>query len=156
MAEIFLPFINHILIHFQNRLHSCGGFVGCLSSGYYFLTGLLLVLQALHIFWTWLILRMVHKLVFLGKVSILSCKFINEAIPQFSNKLVFNVERDERSDEESEAEEEEEEDEGGEEEQSWEQKKGALNSKLASLANNSLNNLTNQGRKMNSRIPKAR
>ncbi len=33
-------------------------------------------------------------------MSILSCKFINEAIPQFSNKLVFNVERDERSDEE--------------------------------------------------------
>ncbi len=32
MAEIFLPFINRILIHFQNRLHSCGGFVGSLSS----------------------------------------------------------------------------------------------------------------------------
>ncbi len=105
-------------------------------SGYYFLTGLLLVLQALHIFWTWLILRMVHKLVFLCKVSILSCKFINEAIPQFSTKLVFNVERDERSDEESEPDEEEEKDEGGEEEQSWDQKKGALNSKLVSLVNN--------------------
>lgn len=39
-------------------------------SGYYFLNGLLLVLQALHIFWAWLILRMVHKFVFLGKVSI--------------------------------------------------------------------------------------
>lgn len=119
--------------------------------GYYFLNGLLLVLQALHIFWAWLILRMVHKFVFLGKVSILSCKFINEAIPQFSNKRVFKVERDERSDEE------EEEDEGGEEEHSWEQKKGALNSKLASLANNCvLNNLTNQRRKINSRMPKSR
>ncbi len=32
MAEIFLPFINRILIHFQNRLHSYGGFVGGLSS----------------------------------------------------------------------------------------------------------------------------
>ncbi|KTF77802.1 hypothetical protein cypCar_00034410, partial [Cyprinus carpio] len=97
--------------------------------GYYFLNGLLLVLQALHIFWAWLILRMVHKFVFLGK-----------------------VERDERSDEESEADEE-----GGEEEHNWEQKKGALNSKLASLANNCvLNNLTNQRRKMNSRTPKAR
>lgn len=32
MAEIFLPIINRILIHFQNRLHSCGGFVGRLSS----------------------------------------------------------------------------------------------------------------------------
>uniref|UniRef100_A0A672PGG3 Ceramide synthase 2-like n=1 Tax=Sinocyclocheilus grahami TaxID=75366 RepID=A0A672PGG3_SINGR len=101
-------------------------------SGYYFLNGLLLVLQALHIFWAWLILRMVHKFVFLGK-----------------------VERDERSDEESEADEEEEED--GEEDHSWEQKKGALNSKLASLASNCvLNNLTNQRRKINSRMPKAR
>ncbi|XP_042605407.1 ceramide synthase 2-like [Cyprinus carpio] len=102
-------------------------------SGYYFLNGLLLVLQALHIFWAWLILRMVHKFVFLGK-----------------------VERDERSDEESEADEEEE-DEGGEEEHSCEQKKGAFNSKLVSLADNCvLNNLTNQGRKINSRMPKAR
>ncbi len=57
----------------------------------------------------------------------------------------------------SESDEEEEEDEGGEEEQSWEQKKGALNSKLVSLANNCvLNNLTNQGQKMYSRMPKAR
>ncbi len=69
------------------------------------------------------------------------------------------MERDERSDEESEADEEEEEDEGGggEEEHSWEQKNGALNSKLASLANNCvLNNLTNQRRKINSRMPKSR
>nr|XP_055072849.1 ceramide synthase 4a isoform X1 [Misgurnus anguillicaudatus] len=98
--------------------------------GYYFFNALLLVLQALHIFWAWLILRMVYKFVFSGK-----------------------VERDERSDEESEV----EEDDGGEEERSWEQKHGALNSKLASLANNCvLNNLTNQRRKMNSRTPKAR
>lgn len=65
------------------------------------------------------------------------------------------MERDERSDEESEA--DEEEDEVGEEECNWEQKKGALNSKFVSLANNCvLNNLTNQRRKMNSRTPKAR
>lgn len=64
------------------------------------------------------------------------------------------MERDERSDEESEA---DEEDEVGEEECSWEQKKGTLNSKFVSLANNCvLNNLTNQRRKMNSRTPKAR
>lgn len=64
------------------------------------------------------------------------------------------MEKDERSDEESEPEEEEEAVE--EEETSWEQRKGALNSKLASLANNCvLNNLTNQ-RNMNSRLPKAR
>uniref|UniRef100_A0A4W5Q1U1 Ceramide synthase 4a n=1 Tax=Hucho hucho TaxID=62062 RepID=A0A4W5Q1U1_9TELE len=81
--------------------------------GYYFFNALLLVLQALHIFWAWLILRMVYKFVFMGKVK-------------------------------------------EEEETSWEQRKGALNSKLASLANNCvLNNLTNQ-RNMNSRLPKAR
>jgi hypothetical protein len=37
--------------------------------GYYFFNALLLVLQALHIFWAWLILRMVYKFVFMGKVS---------------------------------------------------------------------------------------
>ncbi|XP_051979740.1 ceramide synthase 4a [Xyrauchen texanus] len=96
--------------------------------GYYFFNGLLLTLQVLHIFWAWLILRMIYKFVFLGK-----------------------VERDERSDVESEV------DEVGEEECSWERKKGVFNSKLASLSNNCvLNNLTNQRRKMNSRTPKAR
>lgn len=98
--------------------------------GYYFFNVLLLVLQALHVFWAYLILRMVYKFVFMGK-----------------------VERDERSDEESEAEEEPEED---EEERSWEHRKGTLNSKLTSLANNCvLKNLTNQ-RNLNSRLPKAR
>ncbi|CAJ1060625.1 ceramide synthase 2-like [Xyrichtys novacula] len=104
-------------------------------NGYYFFNALLLVLQALHIFWAYLILRMVYKFVFLGK-----------------------VERDERSDEESEVEDEEEEDEPEEDgdEFSWEQRKGTINSKLASLANNCvLNNLTNQ-RNINSRLPKAR
>uniref|UniRef100_A0A8P4FX91 Ceramide synthase 4a n=1 Tax=Dicentrarchus labrax TaxID=13489 RepID=A0A8P4FX91_DICLA len=102
--------------------------------GYYFFNTLLLVLQALHIFWAYLILRMVCKFVFLGK-----------------------VERDERSDEESEVDDEEEEEEPEEgDECSWEQRKGAINSKLASLANNCvLNNLTNQ-RNINSRLPKAR
>ncbi|XP_034737841.1 ceramide synthase 2-like isoform X2 [Etheostoma cragini] len=101
--------------------------------GYYFFNALLLVLQALHIFWANLILRMVYKFVFLGK-----------------------VERDERSDEESEVDNEEEEAEEEEDECSWEQRKGAINSKLASLANNCvLNNLTNQ-RNINSRLPKAR
>ncbi|XP_061594299.1 ceramide synthase 4a [Cololabis saira] len=100
--------------------------------GYYFFNALLLVLQGLHIFWAYLILRMVYKFVFLGK-----------------------VERDERSDEESEA------DDNGEEEEepdecSWEQRKGTINSKLASLANNCvLNNLTNQ-RNLSSRLPKTR
>uniref|UniRef100_A0A665WXL9 Ceramide synthase 2-like n=1 Tax=Echeneis naucrates TaxID=173247 RepID=A0A665WXL9_ECHNA len=102
--------------------------------GYYFFNALLLILQALHIFWAYLILRMVYKFVFLGK-----------------------VERDERSDEESEVDDEEEEeaeDEG--DDRTWEQRKGAINSKLASLANNCvLNNLTNQ-RNINSRLPKAR
>uniref|UniRef100_A0A674C163 Ceramide synthase 4a n=1 Tax=Salmo trutta TaxID=8032 RepID=A0A674C163_SALTR len=46
--------------------------------GYYFFNALLLVLQALHIFWAWLILRMVYKFVFMGKVSRLkSCLVMN-------------------------------------------------------------------------------
>ncbi|KAF7655362.1 hypothetical protein LDENG_00057270 [Lucifuga dentata] len=104
--------------------------------GYYFFNALLLVLQALHIFWAYLILRMVYKFVFLGK-----------------------VERDERSDEESEVDDDDDDEEEPEEEGedcSWEQRKDAINSKLASLANNCvLNNLTNQ-RSINSRLPKAR
>lgn len=75
------------------------------------------------------------------------------------NISFLQVERDERSDEESPAEDKEEEEEEEPEEEgecSWEQRKGALNSKLASLANNCvLNNLTQQ-RRMNSRLPKAR
>ncbi|XP_053369805.1 ceramide synthase 4a isoform X1 [Clarias gariepinus] len=101
--------------------------------GYYLFNGLLLVLQALHIFWAYLILRMVYKFIFLGK-----------------------VEKDERSDDESDVEEEEE---GSslEEECCWEQTRETLNSKLVSLANNCvLNNLTHQRRNMNSRLPKAR
>ncbi|XP_063056218.1 ceramide synthase 2-like [Engraulis encrasicolus] len=99
--------------------------------GYYFFNALLLVLQALHIFWAYLILRMVYKFVFLGKVD-----------------------RDERSDEESEVEEEEVE---KEEECSWEQRKDTLNSKFASLANNCvLNNLTQQRRNMSYRMANTR
>ncbi|XP_029987974.1 ceramide synthase 4a [Sphaeramia orbicularis] len=103
-------------------------------NGYYFFNALLFVLQALHIFWAYLILRMVYKFVFMGK-----------------------VERDERSDEESEVDEEEDDElEGDGDESNWEQRKGSINSKLASLANNCvLNNLTNQ-RNINSRLPKAR
>lgn len=37
--------------------------------GYYFFNGLLLVLQGLHIFWAWLILRMVYKFLCHGQVS---------------------------------------------------------------------------------------
>ncbi|XP_061739100.1 ceramide synthase 2-like [Nerophis ophidion] len=98
--------------------------------GYYIFNILLLVLQALHIFWAYLILRMVYKFAFKGK-----------------------VERDERSDEESEADEDEQpEDDGG----GGERRKGAIKPGPASLANNCvLNNLTNQ-RSLNSRLPKAR
>ncbi|KTF75549.1 hypothetical protein cypCar_00048643, partial [Cyprinus carpio] len=35
--------------------------------GYYFFNALLLVLQALHIYWAYLILRMIYKFLFLGK-----------------------------------------------------------------------------------------
>lgn len=47
--------------------------------GYYFFNFLLLVLQALHIFWAWLILRMVYKFVFLGKVSLAKSIFQNRS-----------------------------------------------------------------------------
>lgn len=98
--------------------------------GYYFFNALLLVLQALHIFWAYFILRMVFKFVFTGK-----------------------VEGDERSDEESKGEDIED-TEGSK--SGWEQRKGSINSKLASLDSNCvLNNLTNQ-RNINGRLPKAR
>lgn len=42
--------------------------------GYYFFNALLLVLQALHIFWAYLIMRMVYKFVFLGKVRLVHMK----------------------------------------------------------------------------------
>lgn len=42
--------------------------------GYVFFNALLLVLQALHIFWAYLILRMVYKFVFMGKVRGVSMK----------------------------------------------------------------------------------
>ncbi|XP_054608334.2 ceramide synthase 2 isoform X2 [Nothobranchius furzeri] len=106
--------------------------------GYYFFNALLLVLQALHVFWAYLIVRMAFKFAFMGK-----------------------VEKDERSDAESEVDEneEEEEDEESEEERdgsNWEQQKERINSKRTSLAKNCvLNNLTNQ-RNISSRLPKAR
>ncbi|KAG5847843.1 hypothetical protein ANANG_G00130500 [Anguilla anguilla] len=77
--------------------------------GYYFFNALLLVLQALHVFWAWLILRMVYKFIFRGM-----------------------VERDERSDEES-----GDDDEGAEEEEEcgWEKRKDVLNGRLAVFTN---------------------
>uniref|UniRef100_A0AAY4EDW7 Uncharacterized protein n=1 Tax=Denticeps clupeoides TaxID=299321 RepID=A0AAY4EDW7_9TELE len=87
--------------------------------GYYFFNALLLVLQMLHMFWAWLILRMVYKFLFLGKLD-----------------------KDERSDEESEV----EEDDCDEEEQpSWVKREVMLNSKLTMLTSSCvLNNLTHQ------------
>ncbi|TSP09091.1 Ceramide synthase 2 [Bagarius yarrelli] len=93
-------------------------------AGYYFFNFLLLVLQFLHIFWAWLILRMIYKFLFLGKLD-----------------------KDERSDDdESEAEEEKEEDGDEEEDQaSWRKRKVVLDSKLAMMTSSCvLNKLTNQ------------
>uniref|UniRef100_A0A8C2I9N9 Ceramide synthase 4b n=1 Tax=Cyprinus carpio TaxID=7962 RepID=A0A8C2I9N9_CYPCA len=104
--------------------------------GYYFFNALLLVLQALHIYWAYLILRMIYKFLFLGKLD-----------------------RDERSDVESEAEEEEneEEEEKEEEQSSWRKRKVVLDSRLAMLSSSCvLNNLTNQKANANRRLPKAR
>ncbi|KAL4658894.1 ceramide synthase 2-like isoform X2 [Arapaima gigas] len=100
--------------------------------GYYFFNVLLLILQTLHVFWAYLILRMICKFIFMGK-----------------------VERDERSDEESGDEEEER---GEKEENSiWEERKCVLNSKLAALANNCvLTNLATQRSGPISPVPKSR
>ncbi|KAG2464588.1 CERS2 synthase, partial [Polypterus senegalus] len=98
--------------------------------GYYFFNVLLLVLQVLHIFWASLILRMVWKFVFEGKVD-----------------------QDERSDvEETDFAEDEE------EKKPWDARNRALDSKLVSLANNNcvLNNLTSQRNNTLSTLPKAR
>ncbi|CAL8311847.1 unnamed protein product [Gadus morhua 'NCC'] len=98
-------------------------------AGYYFFNVMLMVLQALHVFWAYLILRMAYKFIFLGKLD-----------------------KDERSDEESEEEEEEEEEgeqekEGEEEEGAeycWEKRSNALNSKFTMLTHSCvLNNLNN-------------
>ncbi|XP_071752402.1 ceramide synthase 2-like isoform X2 [Centroberyx gerrardi] len=106
--------------------------------GYYFFNILLIVLQALHIFWAYLILRMAYKFLFLGKLD-----------------------KDERSDEESESEEDEE-DKGGEEEKDkggdycWEKSKDTINSKLSMLTNSCvLNNLTNHRASVANRMRKA-
>ncbi|XP_040910966.1 ceramide synthase 2-like [Toxotes jaculatrix] len=105
--------------------------------GYYFFNILLMVLQALHIFWAGLILRMVYKF------------------------LKGKLEKDERSDEESEVEEEEE-GKGGEEnadqggDYCWEKSKDTLNSKLSMLTNSCvLNNLTNHRASVADRMRKA-
>lgn len=67
--------------------------------------------------------------------------------------IFLKVEGDERSDEESKGEDIED-TEGSK--SGWEQRKGSINSKLASLDSNCvLNNLTNQ-RNINGRLPKAR
>lgn len=37
--------------------------------GYYFFNGLLMMLQVLHVFWFYLILHMIYRLIWKGKVS---------------------------------------------------------------------------------------
>ncbi|TMS09752.1 ceramide synthase 2 [Larimichthys crocea] len=100
---------------------------------YYFFNTLLMVLQALHIFWFGIILRMVYKL------------------------LEGKMNKDERSDEES-ALEEEEDDKGGEENvpqgDCWEKSKDTLNSRL-STHSCVLNNLTNHRMSVADKMRKA-
>uniref|UniRef100_A0A674E1B0 Ceramide synthase 2-like n=1 Tax=Salmo trutta TaxID=8032 RepID=A0A674E1B0_SALTR len=108
-------------------------------AGYYFFNILLMVLQALHVFWAVLILRMANKFLFLGKLD-----------------------KDERSDEESELEEEEDDKGEGEEKEEegeccWERSKDALNSKLKMLSKSFvLKNLTNHRAAIVSKMRKAR
>lgn len=80
--------------------------------GYYFFNALLFILQGLHIYWAYLILCMIHRFVFKGK-----------------------VEGDVRSDEESEGDSSEEEEKPEEEgnDSSSDQRNDAVNSKLASV-----------------------
>ncbi|KAI7809448.1 putative ceramide synthase 2-like [Triplophysa rosa] len=75
--------------------------------GYYFFNSLLMVLQLLHIYWDYLILRMIYKFLFLGKQD-----------------------KDERSDVESEPDEEVEKE---ERQSSWRKRKVVMDSRLAIL-----------------------
>uniref|UniRef100_A0A8C3B0L4 Ceramide synthase 4a n=1 Tax=Cyclopterus lumpus TaxID=8103 RepID=A0A8C3B0L4_CYCLU len=58
--------------------------------GYYFFNALLLVLQALHIFWAYLILRMLYKFVFLGKVRRLQMKG-REGMSHFRHQELYHL-----------------------------------------------------------------
>uniref|UniRef100_H3D0H7 Ceramide synthase 4b n=2 Tax=Tetraodon nigroviridis TaxID=99883 RepID=H3D0H7_TETNG len=102
-------------------------------AGYYFFNAMLMVLQALHIFWAWLILRMVYKF------------------------LKGNLEGDERSDEESQVEEEEGrkgEEDDADQDFCWE--KSTLNSKLSMLTSSCvLNNLANHRASLSNKMRKA-
>uniref|UniRef100_A0A8C3AXD8 Ceramide synthase 4a n=1 Tax=Cyclopterus lumpus TaxID=8103 RepID=A0A8C3AXD8_CYCLU len=60
--------------------------------GYYFFNALLLVLQALHIFWAYLILRMLYKFVFLGKVRRLQMKGLLQKSLS-SDKVIYYCDR---------------------------------------------------------------
>ncbi|XP_028988295.1 ceramide synthase 2-like [Betta splendens] len=99
--------------------------------GYYLFNALLMVLQALHVFWAALILRMVYKF------------------------LKGELQKDERSDDESET--EQEEDEGASpDDHRWERRKDALNSKLAALSNTCvLNNFSHHRSSAAARTRKA-
>ncbi|KAM9719554.1 ceramide synthase 2-like isoform 1-T2 [Menidia menidia] len=106
-------------------------------AGYYFFNILLMLLQALHVFWAGLILRMVYKF------------------------LKGKLEKDERSDEESEAYDEED-DKGGDGNMDqrgdnyWEKSKESLNSKFSMLTNSCvLNNLSQHRASVNDRMRKA-
>lgn len=103
--------------------------------GYYFFNILLMVLQALHIFWAALILRMIYKF------------------------LKGKLEKDERSDEESEPEEDDKEQEENVNQDGsccWDRSKDSLNTKLSRLTNSCvLNNLTNHRASAADRMRKA-
>ncbi|TRY55228.1 hypothetical protein DNTS_032689 [Danionella cerebrum] len=102
--------------------------------GYYFFNALLLVLQTLHLYWAALILRMLYKFLFLGKLD-----------------------KDERSDIDTEPEEEEDEEQDVANQTSWRKRKVVLDSRLAMLSSSCvLNNLTNQTAENKRRANKAR
>lgn len=101
--------------------------------GYYFFNVLLMVLQALHIFWAGLILRMIYKF------------------------LKGRLEKDERSDDESELDEDDKEERFDQDANCcWDRSKDSLNSRLSVLTNSCvLNNLTNHRASASDRMRKA-
>ncbi|XP_061097433.1 ceramide synthase 2-like [Conger conger] len=96
--------------------------------GYYFFNALLLVLQALHVFWAWLILRMVYKFMFKGM-----------------------IERDERSDVESGDDDDGNDEEEEEEEWGREKRKDSLSESLDVFTQ-----LTSQRSSPSNRMPNSR
>lgn len=69
---LLFVYIIHWSLFFASRLLYCTLVESLMFfepfPGFFLFNGLLLVLQLLHVYWAYLILRMLHKFIFLGKV----------------------------------------------------------------------------------------